>query len=170
MIRNRLRTSSTFFYFYTCQPQCSDPDIFRFYSVLSWQWCHNERDGISNGRRLDCLLNRLFRCRSKKTSKLRVTGLCEGNSLVTGEFPTQRTSNAENISIWWRHHDVMLMSTERMKRSQKLLMNCGQFCDTISASRRQSRYKMSSFLNMDPLYKAKTVVKLLYLYHGELYT
>ena len=48
--------------------------------------------------------NVLFRLRSKKTSKLRVTGLCEGNSPVTGEFPTQRASNAENVSIWWRHH------------------------------------------------------------------
>ena len=33
------------------------------------------------------LLNRLFGRRSKKTSKLRVTGLCVGNSPVTGEFP-----------------------------------------------------------------------------------
>ena len=40
----------------------------------------------------------------KKTSKLRVTGLCEGNSPVTGEFPSQRASNAENVSIWWRRH------------------------------------------------------------------
>ena len=40
----------------------------------------------------------------KKTSKLRVTGLCVGNSPVTGEFPAQRASNAENVSIWWRHH------------------------------------------------------------------
>ena len=32
-----------------------------------------------------------------------VTGLCEGNSLVTGEFfPAQRASNAENVSIWGR--------------------------------------------------------------------
>ena len=30
-------------------------------------------------------------------------GLCEGNSTVTGEFPAQRASNAENVSIWWRH-------------------------------------------------------------------
>ena len=41
-----------------------------------------------------------------KTSKLRVTGLCEGNSPVTDEFPAQRASNAENGSIWWRHHEV----------------------------------------------------------------
>ena len=40
----------------------------------------------------------------KITSKLRVTGLCAGNSPVTGEFPAQRDSNAENDSIWWRHH------------------------------------------------------------------
>ena len=26
------------------------------------------------------------------------------NSPGTGEFPTQMTSNAENASIWWRHH------------------------------------------------------------------
>ena len=44
--------------------------------------------------------------RSKKTSKLRVTGLCAGNSPATGEFPAQMASNAENVSIWWRHHNV----------------------------------------------------------------
>ena len=60
---------------------------------------HNERDGVLNHRCLDCLLNRLFKRRSMKTSKLRVTGLCEGNSPVTGEFPAQRASNAENLSI-----------------------------------------------------------------------
>ena len=53
---------------------------------------------------LDCLLNRLFRRRSKKASKLHVTGLCEENSPVTGEFPSQRARNAENISISWYHH------------------------------------------------------------------
>ena len=42
-----------------------------------------------------------WRCRSQKTSKLRVTGLCEGNSPVTDEFPAQRASNVENVSIWW---------------------------------------------------------------------
>ena len=46
------------------------------------------------------ILNRLFRRRSKKTSKLRVTGLCAGNSPGTGEFPAQMASNAENVSIW----------------------------------------------------------------------
>ena len=58
------------------------------------QWRHNEHDSVSNHQRLHCLLNCRFRRRSKKTSKLSVTGLCAGNSPVTGEFPTQRTSNA----------------------------------------------------------------------------
>ena len=40
------------------------------------------------------------RRRSKKTSKIRVNGHCEGNSPMTDEFPVQRASNAENISIW----------------------------------------------------------------------
>ena len=68
------------------------------------KWRHNERDGASNHQPHDCLLNRLFRRRSKKTSWLRVTGLYAGNSQVTGEFPAQRASNAENVSIWWLHH------------------------------------------------------------------
>ena len=53
---------------------------------------------------IDCLLNRLFRRRSKKASKLRVTGICAGKSPVTGEFPAHMASNAENVSILWRHH------------------------------------------------------------------
>ena len=55
------------------------------------QWRHNEYVSVSNHQHLDCLFNRLFRLRSKKTSKLCVTGLSEGNSPVTGD------------SIWWRH-------------------------------------------------------------------
>ena len=43
--------------------------------------------------------------RSKKTPKLRVTGLCAGNSPVTGEFAAQMASNAESVSSWWRHHE-----------------------------------------------------------------
>ena len=75
---------------------------------LSWslQWRHNDHDGVSNHQPHGCLLNHLFRRRSKQTSKLRVTGLCAGNSPGTGEFPTQMTSNAENVSIWWRHHEA----------------------------------------------------------------
>ena len=43
-------------------------------------WRHNDNDGVSNHQPHVCLRNRLFRRRSKKTSKLRVTGICVGNS------------------------------------------------------------------------------------------
>ena len=54
-----------------------------------------------------CFLNRLFRRTSKKTSKLRVTGLCARNSPVTGEFAAQKASNTGNVSIWWRHPESL---------------------------------------------------------------
>ena len=73
----------------------------RRYTLL---WRHHGRDGVSKHQPHDCLLNRSFRRRSKKTSKLRVTGICVGNTPVTTEFPAQMASNAENVSIWWRHH------------------------------------------------------------------
>ena len=70
------------------------------------RWRHNDHDSVSNHQPHGCLLNRLFRRRSKKTSKLRVTGLCAGKSPETGEFPAQMASYAENGSIWWRHHVI----------------------------------------------------------------
>ena len=79
-------------------------DLQEWTQRVALQWCHNERDGVPNHQPHDWLLKRLFTRRSKKTSKLRVTGLCEGNSPVTCEFPAQRASNAENVSIRWRHH------------------------------------------------------------------
>ena len=66
---------------------------------IHFQWRHYERDSVSNHQPHDCILSSLFRQRSKKTSKLLVTGLCAGNSPVTGEFPEQRASNAENFPI-----------------------------------------------------------------------
>ena len=82
----------------------------RPYELKPLLWRHNGRDGVSNLQPHDCLLNRLFRRRSKQTSKLRVTGLCAGNSPRTGEFPAQIASNAENVSIWWRHHASNVIS------------------------------------------------------------
>ena len=69
--------------------------------ALSLQWRHKGGDSVSNHQPHNCLLNRLFRRRSKKTSKLRVTGLCGA-------------STTENASIRWCHHviQVCFMSTE----------------------------------------------------------
>ena len=79
----------------------------------SLQWRHNVRDSVWNHQPHDCLLNRLFRRRLKKTSRLRVTGLCAGNSPGTGEFPAQMASNAENVSIWWRLHVKSVLVEDR---------------------------------------------------------
>ena len=90
---------------YDCQGQKYDCQGKSYHCQVPLQWRHNDRDGVSYHQPHDCLFNRLFSRRSKKKSKLRVTGLCAGNPTVTCEYPAQRASNAENVSIWWRHHD-----------------------------------------------------------------
>ena len=99
---------------------------------ISLQCRHNERDGVSNHRRLDCLLNCLFRCRSKKTSKLCVAG-AETSAVVMAlilhdwlvpVFHQRGLSQMENentISSWWRHQMetfyALLASVRRIHRS-----------------------------------------------------
>ena len=85
-----------------CPSYQSIKGVWKFH--MSLQWRHNELDSVSDHQPHECLVNGLFRRRSKKTSKLRYTGLCAGYSPATGEFPAQEASNAENVSIWWRHH------------------------------------------------------------------
>ena len=93
-------TSNGLYIDYVGESECNNP--------ISLQWRHNKRDSVSNHQRLHCLLNYRFRRRSKKTSKLHVTGLCAGISPVAGEFPAQKASNAENISIRWRYHATVI--------------------------------------------------------------
>ena len=82
------------------------------------QWRHNGRDVVSNHQPRHCFLNHLFRCRSKeKASNPSVTGLCAGISPETGEFSAQMASYAENVSIWWRHHDPRLNIRPEFRRN-----------------------------------------------------
>ena len=74
------------------------------WSTQAIHYCDVIMGAMTSHQPHDFLLNCSFRRRSKKTSKLRVTGLCAGNSPVTGEFPAQMASNPENVSIRWRHH------------------------------------------------------------------
>ena len=120
--KNCLFLTTYHFHIWQVSPQLSCGDTWQIWKW--WKWfsepkrCFCKVGKPPNGETSDvimstmaskspasrlCLLNRLFR--SKKTSKLRFTGLCDGNSPVTGEFPAQRASNAENVSIWWRHHE-----------------------------------------------------------------
>ena len=110
-------SSNWFMWYHLLDPIIMTPDCYIYQNspifqytkqshIKIWplQWHYNGRDGVSNHKPHDCLLDRLFRRRSKKTSKLRITGLCAGNSPVTGELPTQMASNTENVSFWWCHH------------------------------------------------------------------
>ena len=70
-------------------------DLVTRWSIFkSLQWLRNGRDSVSNHS-----LTIVY-----STSKVRCTGLCAGNSPGTGEFPAEMASNAEIVSIWWRHH------------------------------------------------------------------
>ena len=95
-------------------------------SPCTLQWRHNGRDGVSNYQPYDCLLNRLFGYRAKKTSKLYVTGLCAGNSPRIGEFPAQMASNAESVSIWWRHHGIDTGQTVELPMAHVTSLYCGE--------------------------------------------
>ena len=61
--------------------------VHSWYLAVTVWWCHKGRDGISNHQPHDGFLNRLFGRRSMLTSKLRVTGLCAGNSPEIGDSP-----------------------------------------------------------------------------------
>ena len=77
--------------------------------------------------------------KSKKTSKLRVTGLCAGNSPGTGEFPAQMASYAENVSILWRHHEVNQCLVQNME-----LLGCN--CPSMPYDQRQVGYMTATFI------------------------
>ena len=70
----------------SCSSSMADPPLnphaIQIYPYFPSQWRHNGRKSVSNHQPHNCVLNCLFRRRSKKI-----------------------TRNAENVSIWWRHHD-----------------------------------------------------------------
>ena len=80
------------------------------------QWRHNGHDGVSNHQPHHCLLNRLFGYRSKKTSKLRVTGLCTVNSPGTGEFPpvTRKLFPFDDVIMIWSQHFKSILFKENV--------------------------------------------------------
>ena len=101
---SKAKTVCIFLGIYCISPQWIPSD-------LTLQWRHDKRGGISNHQPHDYSFDRFFRRRSKKTSKLRVTGLCGGNSPVTDGFHSQRASHVENASIYWRNHAAVSLPT-----------------------------------------------------------
>ena len=78
----------------------------------SLRWRHNGRDSVSYHQPRACT-QPFIQAQIKENIKLRVTSLCGGNSPVTGEFPAQIASNAENVPIWWRHHVIIFFSCDK---------------------------------------------------------
>ena len=58
----------------------------------------------------------------RKCQSRGVTGFCAGNSPVTGEFPRQMASYAENVSIWWRHHEQCGTQFKPWGRQERALL------------------------------------------------
>ena len=82
-----------------------------------------------------------------KTSKLCVTGLCVGNSPVTGEFPAQKANNTENVSIWWNHrvqHYCYLQYNQRITYNGHALW-CFSVCVQLKIRESQLHRYSSGF-------------------------
>ena len=78
------------------------------------QWRHNGLGSVSNHQPHDCLLNRLFRRWSKKTTKIRVTGLCAGISPIPVNSPhkgpvTRKMFPFDDVIMWWNQDAVAIM-------------------------------------------------------------
>ena len=112
---------------------------------LSWpssQWRYNGRDSVSNHQPHDYLLNGLFRRRSKKTSKLRVSGLCAGNSPVNSphKWPvTWKMFPFDDVIMWtvnWVMHDGHIVSFIYRPTRTKLQANrLERFCCPFSSTK-----------------------------------
>ena len=72
-------------------------------------WVNSGEAGNLRRHRADydviVMIGHLVRAVTNKTSSALLV-LCWVNQVVTGKFPSQRDRNVENLSMWWRHHDI----------------------------------------------------------------
>ena len=96
--------------------------------VSTLQLHHNERYDVLNHRCIDCLLNHLFRHRSKETSKLRVTCHCKGNSTVTEKMKSTVCTETSESLIAFQYFNTrnIISSIEHVKILIKVIMNSSQ--------------------------------------------
>ena len=90
--------------------------------LATLQWRHNGHVGVLNHQPHDCLLNRIFGRRKKNPSKLRVTGLCMGNSPVTGEFPHKRPVTRKMFPF----DDVIMMQRSGYRTVKRIYVHLWQ--------------------------------------------
>ena len=123
--------SDIILYYFNCcvTPRTSSP---------SW-WRHNDHAGVSNHQPHGCLLNRLFRRRSKKTPKLRVTGLCAGNSPGPVNSPhkgpvTRKMFPFDDVIMPYRWH-----YHRKRPVSEVSLLNAGWHVDRTARNRHRGK-------------------------------
>ena len=117
--------------------------------MMTLPWRHSGRDDVSNHQPHDCLLNHSLRRRSKKTSKLCVTGLCAGNSPMTGEVPAQMTRNAENV---FPLDDVIMIIATVSGRSGKGMDTLSTVFTQLTVLRNSIKWRHTLFMFQQPLY------------------
>ena len=104
-------------------------------------WRHNDFDSVSNHQPHGCLFNPLFRRRSKKTSKLRVTGLCRGNSpgsvnsphkgpVMRKMFPFDDVIMIFIVTQWWMQR-VHVGIRNQVMQSADCQVNTRLFLDSF---------------------------------------
>ena len=114
------------------------------------QWCHNERNWVSNHRGVSIVCSIVG-----SGEDLRKHQSSASLAIVGGisEFPTQKASSVENVSIWWRHHGVLNIYSQHLyynflKRSVCILTSislmytyipCNPFDSVISNTLRPKR-------------------------------
>ena len=94
-----------------------------------------------------------------------------GEFTGTGEFPAQRASNAENVSIWWRHHVRLIHGNENVVLVTTLssLEALGLMMKLQGTSRRAQVFTVTTFIfhcKVHPLkQKCNHLTMLASLYH-----
>ena len=86
--------------------------ICKLYVLLHMHY--RERNGVSNHQCLVCVITRLFRLTSKKTSKPAFLALCEGNPLVAAGLQkgsvTRKPFSFDNVIIVWHLFSYIMVS------------------------------------------------------------
>ena len=109
--------------------------VWNSYIFNALQWRHNDHDSVSNHQPRGCLLNRLFGRRSKKTSKLPVTGLCAGNSpgpvnsphkgpVTRKMFPFDDVIMDERFLLFYSFHWSVVQYIPRIVQGLRFVMLC----------------------------------------------
>ena len=118
--RNRIIITWSDNHLHTCE-------AYHFYRFGWWankEWHHNERDDVWNHRRLDCLLNHMFRCSSKKNQS------SASLAFVRRIHRSQKVSNADNVSIWWHHRGYRCYGAIYHNADSTMTTMSPESCDT----------------------------------------